>query len=57
VTRAAVLIRVCAARITLIPLEWTDKHAYWDLLDRITTATEHAETVAGPRGELATLRP
>jgi hypothetical protein len=57
VTRAAVLIRVCAARITLIPLEWTDKHAYWDLLDRITTATEHAETLTGPRGELATLRP
>jgi len=57
VTRAAVLIRVCAARTTLIPLEWTDKHAYWDLLDRITTATEHAETLTGPRGELATLRP
>jgi hypothetical protein len=57
VTRAAVLIRVCAARITLIPLEWTDKHAYWDLLDRIATATEHAETSTGPRGELATLRP
>jgi len=57
VTRAAVLIRVSAARITLIPLEWTDKHAYWDLLDRITTATEHAETLTGPRGELAALRP
>ncbi len=57
VTRAAVLLRVCAARITLIPLEWTDKHAYWDLLDRITTATEHAETLTGPRGELATLHP
>ena len=57
VTRAAVLIRVCAARIALIPLEWTDKHAYWDLLDRITTATEHAETVTGLRGDLATLRP
>jgi hypothetical protein len=57
VTRAAVLIRVCAARITLIPLEWTDKHAYWDLLDRITTAIEHAETVTGPRSELTTLRP
>jgi Bacterial regulatory proteins, crp family len=56
-TRAAVLIRVCAARTTLIPLEWTDKHAYWDLLDRITTATEHAETLTGPRDELATLQP
>lgn len=56
-TRAAVLLRICAARITLIPLEWTDKHACWDLLDRITTATEHAETLTGPRGELATLRP
>jgi hypothetical protein len=52
-----VLLRVCAARTTLIPLEWTEKHAYWDLLDRITTATEYAETMAGPRGELATLRP
>jgi hypothetical protein len=57
VTRAAVLLRVWAARTTLIPLEWTDKHTYWDLLDRITTATEHAETVTGPRDELATLRP
>lgn len=57
VTRAAVLLRVCAARTTLIPLEWTDKHAYWSLLDRITTATEHAETLTGPREELATLRP
>jgi hypothetical protein len=57
VTRAAVLLRVCATRTTLIPLEWTDKHAYWDLLDRITTATEHGETLTGPRDELATLRP
>ena len=57
VTRAAVLIRVCAARTTLIPLEWTDKHTYWNLLDQITIATEHAETLTGPRGELATLRP
>jgi hypothetical protein len=57
VTQAAVLIRVWAARTTLIPLEWTDKHAYWDLLDRITTATEHAETLTSLRGELATLRP
>ena len=51
------LIRVYAARTTLIPLEWTDKHAYWDLLDRITTATEHADTLTSLRGELATLRP
>jgi len=57
VTRAAVLIRVYAARITLIPLEWTEKYAYWDLLDRITTATEHAKTVTGLRDELTTLRP
>ncbi len=56
-SRAAMLLRVCASRATLIPLEWTDKHAYWDLLDRITIATEHAETVTGPRDELATLRP
>jgi hypothetical protein len=56
-TRAAVLIRVCTARITLIPLEWTDKHAYWDLLDQITTATENAQTLNGPRAELATFQP
>ena len=56
VTRAAVLIRVYAARITLIPLDWTDKHTYWDLLDRVTTATELAETLTGPRNELATLQ-
>jgi hypothetical protein len=56
-TRAAVLLRVHAARTTLIPLEWTDKHTYWDLLDQITTATEHAETLTGPRDELTTLRP
>jgi regulatory Crp family protein len=56
-TRAAVLLRVCAARTTLIPLEWTDKHTYWDLLDRISSTAEHAGSLTGPRGELATLRP